>query len=75
VIRYKFLSSADTQAVLLVFTEYLSEGKIVCLGDFGAFQISVSSKGAETEANLIPRLIKGSKVVFRPGTESQGNAE
>ncbi|MDR1553485.1 MAG: HU family DNA-binding protein [Prevotellaceae bacterium] len=67
------VSSADTQAVLVALTEVLvqnlAEGKIVRLGDFGAFQVSVSSEGAETEAKFNASLIKGSKVVFRPGID------
>jgi predicted histone-like DNA-binding protein len=67
------VSPADTQAVLValteVLTEHLSEGKIVRLGDFGAFQVSVSSGGAETEEKFNASLIKGSKVVFRPGID------
>jgi nucleoid DNA-binding protein len=39
------------------------------LGDFGAFQVSVSSEGTETEAKFNASLIKGNKVVFRPGTD------
>jgi predicted histone-like DNA-binding protein len=67
------ISSADTQAVLVALTEvlveHLAEGKIVRLGDFGAFQVSVSSEGAETGAKFNASLIKGSKVVFRPGID------
>jgi predicted histone-like DNA-binding protein len=67
------VSPADTQAVLVALTEVLvqnlAEGKIVRLGDFGAFQVSVSSEGAETEAKFNTSLIKGSKVVFRPGID------
>jgi hypothetical protein len=39
------------------------------LGDFGAFQVSISSEGAETDAKFNASLIKGSKVVFRPGID------
>ena len=67
------ISPADTQAVLVALTEvlveHLSNGKIVRLGDFGAFQVSVSSVGAETEAKFNASLIKGNKVVFRPGID------
>ena len=67
------VSPADTQAVLVALTEVLvqnlAEGKIVRLGDFGAFQASVSSEGAETEAAFNASLIKGGKVVFRPGID------
>jgi predicted histone-like DNA-binding protein len=67
------VSPADTQAVLVALTEVhvenLAEGKIVRLGDFGAFQVSVSSEGAETEGKFNAPLIKGSKMDFRPGTD------
>jgi predicted histone-like DNA-binding protein len=67
------VSPADTQAVLVALTEvlveHLAEGKIVRLGDFGAFQVSVGSEGAETEAKFNASLIKSNKVVFRPGTD------
>jgi predicted histone-like DNA-binding protein len=67
------VSPADTQAVLVALTEvlveHLSEGKIARLGDFGAFQVSVSSEGAATEATFNASLIKGSKVIFRPGID------
>jgi predicted histone-like DNA-binding protein len=67
------ISPADTQAVLVALTEvlaeHLAEGKIVRLGDFGAFQMSVSSEGAEAEEKFNASLIKGSKVVFRPGID------
>jgi predicted histone-like DNA-binding protein len=67
------VSPADTQAGLVALTEvlveHLAEGKIVRLGDFGAFQVSVSSEGAETEAKFNASQIKGSKVVFRPGID------
>ncbi|MDR1339891.1 MAG: HU family DNA-binding protein [Prevotellaceae bacterium] len=67
------VSPADTHAVLIalteVLTESLAEGKIVRLGDFGAFQVSINSAGAETEEKFNASLIKGSKVVFRPGID------
>jgi predicted histone-like DNA-binding protein len=67
------VSPADTQAVLVALTEvlveHLAEGKIVRLGDFGAFQVNVSSEGTETEAKFNASQIKGSKVVFRPGID------
>ena len=67
------VSPADTQAVLVglteVLVEHLANGKIVRLGDFGAFQVSVSSAGAESAAKFNASLIKSSKVVFRPGID------
>ncbi|MDR1895825.1 MAG: HU family DNA-binding protein [Prevotellaceae bacterium] len=67
------VSPADTQAVLVAFTEvlteHLSECKIVHLGDFGAFQVSIGSEGAETEAKFNVSMIKTKKVTFRPGID------
>jgi len=67
------IAPADTQAVLVALTEvlveHLANGKIVRLGDFGAFQVSVSSTGAETKEKFNSSLIKSSKVIFRPGID------
>ncbi|MDR1792030.1 MAG: HU family DNA-binding protein [Bacteroidales bacterium] len=67
------VSAADTQAVLTALTEvlveYLADGKIVRLGDFGAFQVRISSQGAQTEDKFNASLIKSNKVVFRPGID------
>ena len=67
------VAPADTQAVLVALTEvlveHLAEGKIVRLGDFGAFQVSISSNGAETKEKFNAALIKSNKVVFRPGID------
>ena len=67
------VSDTDVLAVLNDLTKilcrHLADGKIVRFGDFGAFQISVGSAGAETEAKFNASMIKGSKVVFRPGIE------
>ena len=67
------VSPADTQAVLVALTEVLverlAEGKIVRLGDFGAFQVTIKSEGAETAEKFNASQIKSSKVVFRPGID------
>ncbi|MDR2910544.1 MAG: HU family DNA-binding protein [Bacteroidales bacterium] len=67
------VSPADTQAVLValteVLTEHLAEGKIVRLGDFGAFQVSISSEGAETADKFNASMVKNQKVVFRAGID------
>jgi predicted histone-like DNA-binding protein len=67
------VSPADTQAVLVALTEviveHLADGKIVRLGDFGAFQVSVGSEGAEAKEKFSASMIKSSKVVFRPGVD------
>jgi predicted histone-like DNA-binding protein len=67
------VAPADTQAVLVALTEvlvqHLANGKIVRLGDFGAFQVSIGSAGAETKEKFNASLIKTKKVVFRPGID------
>ena len=67
------VAPADTQAVLVALTEvlveHLADSKIVRLGDFGAFQVSVSSAGAEAKEKFNSSLIKNGKVVFRPGID------
>jgi len=67
------VSPADTQAVLVALTEvlveHLADGKIVRLGDFGAFQVSIGSAGAETAAKFNASMIKTKKITFRPGID------
>ena len=67
------VSDTDVMAVLNELTKslcrHLSNGEIVRFGDFGSFQITVSSGGAEDEAKFSQSLIKGSKVGFRPGAD------
>jgi len=67
------VAPADTQAVLVALTEvlveHLADGEIARLGDFGAFQVVIGSHGAETEDKFNTSLIKGGKVIFRPGID------
>lgn len=67
------VSDTDVLAVLndliKAANRHLSDGKIVKLGDFGNFQISISSEGADTAEKVIPALIRGNKINFRPGTD------
>ena len=67
------VSDTDVLAVLSDLTKilrrHLENGEIVRFGDFGSFQMSLSSTGAETEAKFHHSMIKGSKVIFRPGTD------
>ena len=62
---------ADVQAVLLALedtiTDALKGGEIVRLGDLGALQIGISSKGAVTEEDYDASLIKKARINFRPG--------
>ena len=38
-------------------------------GDFGSFQVSVSSNGAETAEKFTASNITGNKIQFRPGVD------
>ena len=67
------VSDTDVLAVLNDLTKFLnrhlSEGQIVRFGDFGTFQISITSEGAETEEKFHQAMIDGVKVNFRPGID------
>lgn len=67
------VTASDAKAVLdafvTVMTSELQAGRIVRLGDFGSFQLSISSYGAVTEKDYNQSMIKGSKIVFRPGED------
>jgi len=66
------VSSIDTLAVLesliTVLPRYLLNGKIVRLSDLGSFRLSISSDGADTEADFSKALIKDVRLLFRPGS-------
>ena len=70
------VSPADTYATLVALTEvsieHLAEGKIVRFGEFGAFQVSVGSTGAETKEKFNYSMIKTKKITFRPGIDIKG---
>ena len=67
------VSDSDVLAVLndltKVLKRHLENGEIVRFGDFGSFQISLTSEGAETESRFNASMIKGAKVAFRPGID------
>ena len=67
------VSDTDVLAVLNDLTKalvkYLAEGKIVRFGDFGSFQVSVSSNGAETAEKFTASNITGNKIQFLPGVD------
>jgi len=47
----------------------LKEGRIVRLGDFGSFQVGVSSEGTLTEKEFNSSKIKSAHILFRPGSD------
>jgi predicted histone-like DNA-binding protein len=65
------LSTSDVIAVVEAFIdlipERLVEGNIVRLGDFGSFNITLSSDGADKAENFASSMIKGNSLNFRPG--------
>jgi predicted histone-like DNA-binding protein len=67
------VSDTDVLAVLndliKLLCRHLSNGEIVRLGDFGTFQIGISSEGAETEEKFHSSMIRSSRVIFRPGID------
>jgi predicted histone-like DNA-binding protein len=65
------VSAPDTLAVLEAFLdvvpEKLADGKIVELGDFGTFRLTISSEGAALAEGVTARSITETRVVFTPG--------
>ncbi|GHT22527.1 hypothetical protein FACS189430_04450 [Bacteroidia bacterium] len=67
------VSDTDVLAVLndltKVLRRHLENGEIVRFGDFGTFQIAITSEGVETANKFHSSLIKSPKVSFRPGVD------
>jgi predicted histone-like DNA-binding protein len=67
------VSDTDVMAVLndliKILGRNLADGKIVRFGDFGSFQITLSSDGAEAEQSFNAKLIKAAKIQFKPGAD------
>ena len=58
---------ASIEAFIDLIPERLSEGKIVRLGDFGSFSLSLSSEGTEKAEDFTEANIKSNSLNFRPG--------
>ena len=67
------VSDTDVMAVLndltKVLKRHLENGEMVRLGDFGTFQVALTSEGSETEEAFNSSLIKTKKIAFRPGID------
>jgi predicted histone-like DNA-binding protein len=67
------LSEPDVAAALSAFRKVLqrklAEGRIVRFGEFGSFQVALSSEGAESPEEFNPATINDVKIVFRPGAD------
>lgn len=65
------VSSADVKAVLdnlnFILDVELRAGRIVQLGEFGNFRLSLSSKGANDKKSFTQADVKGARVIFTPG--------
>lgn len=65
------LTQADCYAVIIsmvaTVSRELEAGRIVRLGNLGAFQISVKGTASETPETVSPKNIKSASVIFRPG--------
>ena len=65
------ITRADAMAVIIaledIIADAMSAGQIVQMGDFGNFYLSIRGKGALTEQDFVPALVKKAKVNFRPG--------
>jgi predicted histone-like DNA-binding protein len=60
---------AAIEGCIFAMKTALKEGRIVRLGDFGSFQVGVSSEGTLTEKEFSSSKIKGAHILFRPGSD------
>jgi predicted histone-like DNA-binding protein len=58
-----------------VLTKALLDGKTVQLGELGSFQVTVSSKGVEKEAEVTPSLVKKVNLRFTPSVVLKENLQ
>lgn len=67
------VNSSDTLAVLDALNQQmvkeLEAGHLVRMGDFGSFQLTLSSESSETAEMFTGELIKKSRIFFRPGPD------
>ena len=71
--RESTVSTVDTlavlEALLHVIPDLLLEGKIVKLGEFGSFRLSLSSEGTANPDEFNVSMIKRTNLLFRAGSE------
>jgi len=58
---------AVMESLIQVLPDHLLNGKIVRLGELGAFRLTLSSEGVENADDFNKSLIKKVKLLFRPG--------
>ena len=60
-------SMAMLEALQVVIPDELSQGKIVDLGGFGAFRLTIKASGEAVPDDVSVRNIKTTRVQFKPG--------
>lgn len=67
------VNSGDIVAVLdllmQVMQEELTEGRIIRLGDFGSFSLTLSAEGQQKPEDVTANTVKGAKLQFRSGKD------
>jgi len=66
---------AVLEALLLLIPKHIADGRIVRLGDFGSFSLTLSSGGADTEETFRHELIRSNHIRFRPGKADGSGGE
>lgn len=65
------LTQADCYAVIIslvaTVSKELGAGKIVRLGQLGAFQVSVKGTSSSSPQAVVPKNVKSASILFRPG--------
>ena len=71
--RSSTVARADVYAVLVALideaVESLANGNQLYLGKLGSMVLNLKSEGADTEDDFTTSMIKGAKVIYRPGPE------
>ncbi|MXV52614.1 DNA-binding protein [Pedobacter sp. HMF7647] len=63
---------ASLDLLLQVMKEEITDGKIIRLGDFGSFNITLSSEGEQEEGKVTANSVKEARLNFKPGNELNG---
>lgn len=65
------ISSADVKAVIdsmnFILDYELRAGRLVQMGEFGSFRMSVGSEGADEKEDFTSSMIRKQKILFTPG--------
>jgi predicted histone-like DNA-binding protein len=62
-------TNAVIEALLAAVPALLAEGKLVSLGEFGSFRLTIKSDGTETPEAFNASFIRASRIHFRAGKE------